>query len=141
MAGLFVTSGDGTTHSDLDRVGQDPRTLRSKILRIDVDHPADGKLYSVPPDNPFVNDTRFAPETWAYGLRNPWRLTYDAASGQLWAGENGQDAWEYARLVRRGENYGWSVFEGAHRSQKRARWGRIRSRFRTLEFSHAEFRR
>ena len=98
---LFVTSGDGTSHSDLDQVGQDPRTLRSKILRIDVDHPAGGKLYSVPPDNPFVDDARFAPETWAYGLRNPWRLTYDAASGQLWAGENGQDAWEYARLIQR----------------------------------------
>lgn len=80
---LFVTSGDGTSHSDVDLVGQDLRTLRAKILRIDVDHPRDGKLYSIPTDNPFVGDARFAPETWAYGLRNPWRLTYDAASGQL----------------------------------------------------------
>lgn len=137
---LFVTSGDGTGHSDLDKVGQDPRTLRSKILRIDVDHPADGKLYSVPADNPFVDDARFAPETWAYGLRNPWRLTFDAASGQLWCGENGQDAWEYARLVQRGANYGWPVYEGAHGFAKGRPLGPHPVTFPTLEFSHAEFR-
>ncbi|MDO8540644.1 MAG: PQQ-dependent sugar dehydrogenase [Opitutaceae bacterium] len=137
---LFVTSGDGTSHSDLDRVGQDPRTLRSKILRLDVDHPADGKLYSVPRDNPFVQDPRFAPETWAYGLRNPWRLTFDAASGQLWAGENGQDAWEYAHLVKPGENYGWSVYEGSHAFGKTRPLGPHPVTFPTLEFSHAEFR-
>lgn len=137
---LFVTSGDGTSHSDTDRVGQDLRTLRSKILRIDVDRPAEGKRYSVPPDNPFVADSRFAPETWAYGLRNPWRLTYDAASGQLWTGENGQDQWEYARLVRRGENYGWSVYEGAHVFAQARPLGPHPVTFPTVEFSHAEFR-
>ena len=137
---LFVTSGDGTSTSDLDRVGQDPRSLRAKIMRLDVDRPAEGKLYSVPPDNPFVDDARFAPETWAYGLRNPWRLTYDAASGQLWVGENGQDQWEYARLVRRGENYGWAVYEGAHPFLKSRPLGPHPVTFPTLEFSHAEFR-
>jgi glucose/arabinose dehydrogenase len=137
---LFVTSGDGTSHSDVDNVGQDLRSLRSKILRLDVDHPAGGKLYSVPDDNPFVSDGRFAPETWAYGLRNPWRLTYDAASGQLWTGENGQDAWEYARLVQRGANYGWSVYEGAHVFTKSRPLGPHPVTFPTIEFSHAEFR-
>ncbi len=137
---LFVTSGDGTSHSDIDNVGQDPLTLRAKILRIDVDHPAAGKLYSVPPDNPFVDDKRFAPETWAYGLRNPWRLTYDPTSGQLWSGENGQDAWEYARLVQRGANYGWGVYEGAHLFAKNRKLGPHPVTFPTLEFSHAEFR-
>ena len=137
---LFVTSGDGTSHSDVDNVGQDPRTLRSKILRLDVDRPAAGKLYSVPADNPFVDDPRFAPETWAYGLRNPWRLTFDAASGQLWTGENGQDQWEYARLVRRGENYGWAVYEGAHVFARNRAPGPHPVTFPTIEFSHAEFR-
>jgi hypothetical protein len=124
----------------VDRVGQDLKSLRSKVLRIDVDRPADGKLYSVPGDNPFVADARFAPETWAYGLRNPWRLTYDAASDQLWTGENGQDAWEYARLVRRGENYGWSVYEGAHVFAKARPLGPHPVTYPTIEFSHAEFR-
>ncbi|HUR58066.1 MAG TPA: PQQ-dependent sugar dehydrogenase, partial [Opitutaceae bacterium] len=137
---LFVTSGDGTSHSDVDRVGQDLRSLRAKVLRIDVDQPAGGRLYSVPADNPFVGDSRFAPETWAYGLRNPWRLTFDRVSGQLWEGENGQDAWEYARLVRRGENYGWSTYEGAHVFAKARPLGPQPVTFPTLEFSHAEFR-
>ncbi|MDP3069326.1 MAG: PQQ-dependent sugar dehydrogenase [Opitutaceae bacterium] len=137
---LFVTSGDGTSDSDKDRVGQDPRTLRSKILRIDVDHPSPGKPYAVPADNPFVSDDRFAPETWAYGLRNPWRLTFDAESGQLWCGENGQDAWEYAHLVRRGANYGWSAYEGSRRFSTTRPVGPTPVTPPTLEFSHAEFR-
>ncbi len=137
---LFVTSGDGTSDSDVDRVGQDPRSLRAKILRLDVDHPAGGKLYAVPRDNPFVGDARFAPETWAYGLRNPWRLTFDAASGQLWSAENGQDLWEYARLVQRGANYGWSVFEGGHPFAQDRALGPHPVTFPTLEFPHAEFR-
>ena len=137
---LFVSSGDGTSDSDVDRVGQNPGSLRAKILRIDVDRPADGKLYSVPGDNPFVGDERFVPETWAYGLRNPWRLAYDAVSGQLWSGENGQDLWEFARLVQRGANYGWSVFEGSHRFAEDRALGPHPVTFPTLEFSHAEFR-
>jgi glucose/arabinose dehydrogenase/mono/diheme cytochrome c family protein len=137
---LFVTSGDGTSTSDLDQVGQDPRSLRSKIMRIDVDHPTAGQAYSVPADNPFVGDARFAPETWAYGLRNPWRLTYDPVSGQLWEGENGQDAWEYARLVQRGANYGWPVYEGGHFFARHRPLGPHPVTLPTVEFSHAEFR-
>lgn len=137
---LFVTSGDGTSDSDKDRVGQDPRSLRSKILRLDVDRAAAGKTYAVPADNPFVGDARFAPETWAYGMRNPWRLTFDAVSGQLWCGENGQDSWEYAHLVRRGANYGWSAYEGSRRFSTNRPVGPTPVTPPTLEFSHAEFR-
>ena len=137
---LFVTSGDGSSTSDLHQVGQNPLDLRAKILRIDADHPSGRKNYSVPKDNPFVGDARFAPETWAYGLRNPWRLTYDAASDQLWCGENGQDAWESARLVRRGENYGWARYEGSHPFLQNRPLGPTPVTFPTLEFSHAEFR-
>ncbi len=111
---LYVTSGDGTTDSDENVAGQDLGKLTSKVLRLDVDHPADGCLYSIPRDNPFLDVPGVRGETWAYGLRNPWRITVDRESGQLWIGENGQDLWEMARLVERGANYGWSVFEGSH---------------------------
>ena len=79
-----------------------------------VDHPEPGKGYSVPKDNPFVGQQGARPETWAYGLRNPWRMTVDHKTGHLWVGQNGQDLWETAHLIRRGENYGWSVYEGSH---------------------------
>ena len=137
---LFVTSGDGTTDSDTDLAGQDTRSMRSKVLRIDLERPADGKLYSVPADNPFVNDPRFAPETWAYGLRNPWRLTFDRESRQLWVGENGQDMWEMARLVTRGANYGWSHFEGSHPFRPAQPLGPHPVTFPTIEHDHSEFR-
>ncbi len=74
---MYVTSGDGTADSDGNIAGQDMTKLLSKVLRIDVDHPDPGKLYSVPKDNPFVGREGMRPETWAYGLRNPWRITYD----------------------------------------------------------------
>jgi uncharacterized repeat protein (TIGR03806 family) len=111
---LYVSSGDGTSDSDTDLAGQDLSRLRSKVLRIDVDHPAPGRAYSVPADNPFVNTPGARPETWAYGFRNPWRLHCDRQTGDVWVGNNGQDLWEQVYLVRRGANYGWSVLEGGH---------------------------
>ncbi len=111
---LYVTTGDGTVRRDTDEVGQRLDTLRSKVLRIDVDHPDAGKMYSVPVNNPFVDTPGAMPETWCYGLRNPWRISIDAASGQIWVGNNGQDAWEQVYLIQRGGNYGWSVYEGGH---------------------------
>jgi hypothetical protein len=83
-------------------------------LRIDVDHPQAGQNYGVPEDNPFVARKGARPELWAYGLRNPWRLSYDRPSGQLWVGNNGQDLYEQVYLIRKGANYGWSVTEGSH---------------------------
>jgi hypothetical protein len=92
--------------------------LTAKVLRIDVDHPADGKAYSVPTDNPFVGQKHegapIRPETWAYGLRNPWRICVDRPTGAIWVGNNGQDLWEQAYRLERGANYGWSVMEGGH---------------------------
>ena len=111
---MFVTSGDGTSDSDANLTGQRTDLLLAKVLRIDVDHPTANRPYSIPKDNPFVADDRFAPETWAYGLRNPWRISYDAPSDQLWVGMNGQDLWEQAYLIEKGANYGWSVMEGSH---------------------------
>jgi glucose/arabinose dehydrogenase len=79
-----------------------------------VDSPAAGQAYGVPKDNPYVAQKEFRPETWAYGLRAPWRISYDAKTDQLWVGQNGQDLWEQVFLVKKGDNYGWSVTEGSH---------------------------
>jgi glucose/arabinose dehydrogenase len=111
---LYVTSGDGTSDSDMNIVGQDLSKLNSKVLRIDVDHPDAGRAYGVPKDNPFVSRKNARPETWAYGLRNPWRIHIDRPTGDIWVGNNGQDLWEQVYLIERGANYGWSVLEGSH---------------------------
>lgn len=111
---LYITSGDGTGDSDTNFRGQDLSELTAKVLRIDVDRPSPGRNYGIPADNPFVDRPGVRPETWAYGMRNPWRMTYDATLDQLWVGNNGQDLWEQAYLVARGANYGWSAFEGSH---------------------------
>ena len=85
------------------------------MLRIDVDHPDPGRNYGVPKDNPFVDRPGARPELWAYGLRNPWRLSFDRESGQLWVGQNGQDLWEQVYLIKKGGNYGWSLDRGEPR--------------------------
>ena len=111
---LYITTGDGTSDSDVNLTGQRIDLLLAKLLRIDVDKPATGKLYGIPANNPFLDHKNAAPETWALGFRNPWRLTCDDKTGQIWVGENGQDTWESVKLVERGANYGWSVYEGSH---------------------------
>lgn len=111
---LYVTSGDGTSDSDTNLTGQGLDHLLAKLLRIDVDHPAEGQQYSVPKDNPFVGQANVRPETYAYGFRNPWRLFIDRQRDHIWIGQNGQDLWEQVYLVERGANYGWSVYEGGH---------------------------
>ncbi len=111
---FYVTSGDGTSDSDTNLTGQGLDHLLAKVLRLDLDGAPPGQTYRVPADNPFVDRTGARPETWAYGLRNPWRMTVDPVSGQLWVGNNGQDLWEQIYLVKKGDNYGWSVMEGSH---------------------------
>jgi glucose/arabinose dehydrogenase len=137
---LYVTSGDGTSDSDRNIVGQDMTRLTAKVLRIDVDHPAPGRAYSVPKDNPFVGMKDVRPETWAYGLRNPWRIAVDAKTGHVWVGQNGQDLWEQAYLVRKGENYGWSVTEGSHPFYPNRKAGPTPIVKPTVEHPHSEFR-
>jgi len=137
---LYITSGDGTSDSDTNVMGQNTDTLLSKVLRIDVDHPSPGKPYSIPADNPFLKDKRFAPETFAYGLRNPWRIACDQKTGHIWVGNNGQDLWETAYLVRPGDNYGWSVMEGNHPFYLERKPGPTPFTKPTIEHSHAEFR-
>ena len=111
---LYITSGDGTSDSDKWLSAQDVTNLQGGVLRIDVDHPTENQLYSIPSDNPFRAVPKARGEWWAIGLRNPWRMSVDRDTGQIWVGNNGQDLWETAHLLRKGENYGWSVYEGSH---------------------------
>ena len=137
---MFVTSGDGTSDSDGNLMGQRTDSLLAKVLRIDVDRPEAGKAYSVPKDNPFIGAKDFVPETWAYGLRAPWRISHDAESGQLWVCQNGQDLWEQAFLVKGGENFGWSVMEGSHPFYPNRRAGPTPFTKPTVEHHHSEAR-
>jgi glucose/arabinose dehydrogenase len=110
---LYVTTGDGGGAGDPDRTAQDLGSLLGKILRVDVDG---GEPYAIPPDNPFVATEGARPETWASGLRNPWRATFDRETGDFWIADVGQNAYEEVNLQPAssggGENYGWSVAEG-----------------------------
>jgi uncharacterized repeat protein (TIGR03806 family) len=137
---LYITTGDGTSDSDGWNSGQTLDDLLGGVLRIDVDHPAGDQAYSVPKDNPFVGWTNARPEIWAYGLRNPWRMSVDKKTGHIWVGNNGQDLWETAHLIRRGENYGWSVYEGSHPFYLNRKLGPTPLVPPTIEHHHAEAR-
>lgn len=111
---LYIVCGDGSGIADELVTGQDISDLLACILRIDIDHPNEGRNYSVPADNPFVNTPGARPEVYAYGLRQAWKINFDYRTGDLWAGEVGQDLWEMIYRIERGGNYGWSVQEGSH---------------------------
>jgi glucose/arabinose dehydrogenase len=109
---LYVSLGDGGGGGDTMGNAQKLGSLLGKVLRIDVDHRDPGLEYSVPKGNPFVGKAGARGEIWAYGLRNPWRMSYDPASGALWAGDVGQDRREEIDVIRAGGNYGWNFREG-----------------------------
>ncbi|MFJ3583306.1 PQQ-dependent sugar dehydrogenase [Streptomyces sp. NPDC090127] len=112
---LYIAFGDGGAGGDPHGNGQKLDTLLGKLLRID---PRGGTPYAIPADNPFVNDPNAKDEIWAYGLRNPWRFSFDARTGDLLIGDVGQNDWEEIDWAparsRGGENYGWSQMEGTH---------------------------
>ena len=111
---LYVAVGDGGSGGDPQGHGQNTSTLLGNILRIDVDNPEGGNNYGIPTDNPFVgNQTGAREEIFAFGFRNPWRMSFDSETGMLWVGDVGQGAFEEIDVVENGGNYGWRIMEGA----------------------------
>lgn len=110
---LYISSGDGGSGGDPHENGQNKNNLLGKILRIDVNKTEDGLNYGIPTNNPFVGTQATRAEIWAYGLRNPWRFSFDSANNNLWVGDVGQSAWEEINLVTRAGNYGWGDMEGS----------------------------
>jgi len=112
---LYYSLGDGGAAGDPQGNAQNVGVLLGKILRLDVGPQPDGKPYGIPADNPLVDRAGARPEIWAYGLRNPWRFSFDRKTGELWAGDVGQNAYEFVHVVRKGGNHGWDLLEGFHR--------------------------
>ena len=113
---LYVSAGDGGDHfpEDPHKSGQSVSDLRATIMRIDVDHPDPGRGYAIPADNPFVDVPGARPEIWSFGHRNPWKISVDRETGELWAGDVGLEVWELVCRVKPGDNYGWSLQEGSN---------------------------
>jgi glucose/arabinose dehydrogenase len=114
---LYIALGDGGSGGDPQGNGQRLDTLLAKILRIDVDDPTPGRPYAIPKDNPFIATPGAKPEIWLTGLRNPWRMRFDAPTRDLWIGDVGQNAWEEIDVARAGKgglNFGWNRMEGFH---------------------------
>ncbi|KAB2638845.1 MAG: PQQ-dependent sugar dehydrogenase [Verrucomicrobia bacterium] len=111
---LYIGNGDGGSGNDPQNHGQTLDTLLGKMLRIDV---SPNKGYKIPADNPYLGHKDAKPEIWAYGLRNPWRCSFDRKTGDLWIGDVGQGAWEEINFMPKGKgagaNYGWRLREGA----------------------------
>jgi len=110
---LYIATGDGGSGGDPQNNAQNITKLLGKILCIDVDG---GTPYAIPPTNPFVDSTNInvKKEIYAWGLRNPWRCSFDPITGKLWAGDVGQNAWEEIDIIENGKNYGWRCYEGTH---------------------------
>ena len=109
---LYIALGDGGSGGDPQNHAQTPSDMLGSLLRIDV-HPANpADAYDVPADNPFLGQAGFLPETYAYGLRNPFRFSFDRATGALWLGDVGQVMREEINIIEAGGNYGWRVYEG-----------------------------
>ncbi|HEX5823889.1 MAG TPA: PQQ-dependent sugar dehydrogenase, partial [Candidatus Limnocylindrales bacterium] len=116
---LYVSLGDGGSGGDPQGNGQSRTTLLGKILRIDIDKPSGDRAYGIPADNPYADGAGGRlPEIWLWGLRNPWRMTFDRLTGDLWIGDVGQGEWEEVDVQRAGAaggtNFGWNRMEGSH---------------------------
>lgn len=137
---LYVSTGDGVGPNPPDTLdaGQDVSNLLSAILRIDVDRPGADRPYSIPADNPFVDLSEARPELWAYGFRNPWRMSFDEASGDLWVGDVGWELWEMIYRVTRGGNYGWSIMEARQPINPEGQRGPTPILPPTVDHSHVE---
>jgi glucose/arabinose dehydrogenase len=111
---LYIGLGDGGGAGDPEGNGQNLGTVLGSILRIDVSGLSAPGDYEIPADNPFVGTEGAQEEIWAFGLRNPWRFSFDSETGLLWAGDVGQSSWEEIDIITKGANYGWNIMEGSH---------------------------
>jgi glucose/arabinose dehydrogenase len=109
---LYIATGDGGSSGDPQNYSQNLGSLLGKMLRIDVNSKANGLNYAIPPDNPFKTTANARPEIYAYGLRNPWKVTEDRSTGKFWIADVGQNAREEVDILEKGGNYGWRVAEG-----------------------------
>ena len=111
---LYISTGDAGDPNPPDpfNTGQDISDLLSSVLRIDVDRKDETQNYAIPGDNPFIGVKNARPEVWAYGFRNPWRMSFDRQTGALFVGDVGWELWEMIHRVEKGGNYGWSAMEG-----------------------------
>ncbi len=139
---LYVSAGDGGDSFPPDGLnsGQDLTNLLATIMRIDVDRADGDRPYRVPADNPFVEMPGARPEIWAYGFRNPWKMSFHPNDGSLWVGDVGWELWELVYRVERGGNYGWSVMEGRQPVQGERKRGPTPILPPTVEHSHTEAR-
>jgi glucose/arabinose dehydrogenase len=138
---LYVGMGDGGNAGDPQNNGQNPRTLLGALLRLDVDQGGDAAPYAVPPDNPYVQGDEGRPEVWAYGLRNPWRLSFDALTEDLYVADVGQNQYEEINFAPAGQggglNYGWNIMEAGHCYQTEG-CDRTGLRLPVAEYSHPQ---
>ena len=112
---LYIALGDGGSGGDPHNNGQSKSSFLGKILRIDVNCTSGNKNYCIPPENPFAGNSQgYKEEIYAYGLRNPWRFSFDPVTGWMWAGDVGKNSWEEIDIIEKGKNYGWRIMEGNH---------------------------
>ena len=112
---LYIALGDGGSDGDPHNNGQSKSSFLGKILRIDVNCTSGNKNYCIPPENPFAGNSQgYKEEIYAYGLRNPWRFSFDPVTGWMRAGDVGQNSWEEIDIIEKGKNYGWRIMEGNH---------------------------
>lgn len=135
---LYIGMGDGGSAGDPKNNAQSLKSLLGKILRIDIDG---GTPYSIPPTNPFIKKTKAKKEIWAYGLRNPWRFSFDRLTGSLFIGDVGQNEWEEVDFEpassKGGKNYGWRRMEGKHCYNPTTSCNNGSLTLPILEYSHA----
>jgi glucose/arabinose dehydrogenase len=135
---LYIGLGDGGGAGDPQGNGQNLGTLLGSILRIDVSGLSVSGHYKIPADNPFVNTAGARAEIWAFGLRNPWRFSFDKVNGTLWAADVGQDKWEEIDIITRGNNYGWNIMEGFHCFSPAANCNQSGLTLPLVEYSHSQ---
>jgi len=139
---LYISTGDGAGAfpPDTHDTGQDVGDLLASVLRIDVDRSAGDKPYAIPRDNPFVDQEGARGEVWSYGHRNPWKMSFDAKTGDLWVGDVGWEMWEMVYRIRKGGNYGWSIVEASQSVHPERERGPTPILPPTIAHSHTEAR-